>query len=109
MKKFIVNLFSNRFGIVLAALNACYFVYKIPGLFDFPRSFFARLFVSLNAPALIATGISHEILSELLPKLTHETQYKVSLTLIGIFIVLQWLFIAWIAKTLAQKFRPAEL
>ena len=109
MKKFIVNLFSNRFGIVLAALNACYFIYKTPVLFDFPRTFFSKLFLSLNSPALIATGILHEILREFIPKLSYEMQYRVSSAIIGFFIVLQWLFIAWIAKTLAQKFRPTQL
>ena len=109
MKEFIVELFSNRFGIVLATLNACYFVYKLPVLFELQRSFFAKLFLSLNSPALISTSILHEILREFLPKLAYETQYKVALSMIGIFIVLQWLFIAWIAKTIAQKIRPTEL
>ena len=109
MKKFIVNLFSNRFGILLAVLNLCYFVRKTPVLFNFPRNVFGKLFLSLNAPALICAGISAKISEEFLTALSFETRYRLTSVFIAVFIVLQWLFIAWFARTIAQKFRPTEL
>jgi hypothetical protein len=109
MKKFIVNLFSNRFGILLAVLNLCYFVNKTPVLFNFPRTFFGKLFLSLNAPALICAGISARISEEFLNVLSFESRYKLISVFIAFFIVLQWLFIAWFARTIAQKFRPKEI
>ena len=109
MKKFIVNLFSNRFGILLAVLNLCYFVSKTPVIFNFPRNVFGKLFLSLNAPALICAGISAKISEEFLTALSFEARYRLTSVFIAFFIVLQWLFIAWFARTIAQKFRPKEI
>jgi hypothetical protein len=103
MKKFIVSLFSNRFGIVLAALNLCYFASKID---NFNAYLFGKLFVLLHFPAVAATILSVEFVRIFVHKISPSAEATLANTFLGAFIVLQWLFITWIAKTLAQKFRP---
>lgn len=106
MKKFIIQLFSNRFGIVLAAINLCYLASKAGNYRFRPLDPF---FASANAPAFISSLFSLEIMKIFWQPMSSA----VTTNFIGIFLVffvtLQWLFIAWIAKTLAAKFRPKEL
>ena len=106
MKKFIVNLFSNRFGIVLAALNLCYFASKVN---NFTASPFRKIFVSLHFPAAALTIFSLEFVKVFVHKISPLAEATLENVFFAAFIVLQWLFIAWIAKTIARKFRPAEL
>jgi len=103
MKKFIVNLFSNRFGIVLAALNLCYFASKID---NFNAYLFGKLFVLMHFPAAASTLLSLEFVRIFVHKIAPAAENTLGNMFFAAFIVLQWLFIAWIAKTLAQKFRP---
>lgn len=109
MKKFIVNLFSNRFGIVLATLNVCFFALKSSNMASVPETFLGKVFVSLNLPAFIFTRLCYEIPNALFAEISYSARMNLKFGLFASFIVLQWLFIAWIAKTLAQKFRPTEL
>ncbi len=128
MKKFIVNLFSNRFGIVLATLNVCYFLtrpffqrllthnhgescFVFKGFFIFPINLTGseNLMILQNLPATILSYFPRFLINEIAPDICHYTQVKLHFAFFAFFIVLQWLFIAWIAKTLAQKFRPTEL
>ena len=104
MKKIIVNLLSNRFGIVLAALNLCYFAGKLFVLADLPRNISGKIFLSLNIPALISSSLLYEILRNFLPELSYDNRFYVRSGFVTVCIVFQWLFIAWIAKTIAQKF-----
>ena len=109
MRKFITELFTNRFGIVLAALNLCSIAANPSALFNYPRGLFTRLFFSLNSPALLATGIVYEIAREFLPPLSHAAKEALAFGSIAFFTVLQWLFIAWIAKTLAARIQRPNL
>ncbi len=104
MKKFVVNLLSNRFGIVLAALNLCYFAGKLFVFADLSRNIAGKIFLSLNLPALISSGLLYEILRNFLPELSYDTRFYVRSGFVTFFIVFQWLFIAWIANAVAQKF-----
>jgi hypothetical protein len=106
MKKFIVNLFSNRFGIILATLNACYFVSKGSAVAD---HLFGKIFVCANFPAAISAILSLELVKIFSHKLSFATEMNVANAFFAFFIVMQSLFIAWIAKTIAQKLRPKEL
>jgi hypothetical protein len=110
MKKFIVSLFSNRFGIVLAALNVCYLASKAHDLRPQPLD---MPFFCVNSPAMIFTMVTAEFLrifSFDIFSRRHEILFEALLMfLAGSFVVLQWLFIAWIARTLSAKFRPKEL
>ncbi len=106
MKKFIVNLFSNHFGIVLATLNVCYLASRVSNLqlkpLDIP-------FMCANIPALLLIMVPEQFLRIFAFGLSFQSKKFLIMSFAGIFVVLQWLFIAWIAKTLAQKFRPTEL
>ncbi|MEP6902857.1 MAG: hypothetical protein ABJA66_13980 [Actinomycetota bacterium] len=106
MKKFIVNLFSNRFGIVLATLNVCYFASKGSGI---TNQLFGQIFVCAHFPAAISALLSLGIVKIFLHKLSYPTEMNIANTFFAFFIVAQWLFITWIAKTIAQKLRPKEL
>lgn len=109
MRKFIVNLFSNRFGIVLATLNACYLAnvaftkqMLMPGVSE-------KIFLSINAPGLILAVLSGDIAQKVFPILKSLNTPAAAFALMTFFMVSQWLFIAWIAKTLARRFGPQEL
>lgn len=105
MKKFIVNLFSNRFGIILATLNVCYFASKGNGI---TRHLFGKIFVCANFPAAISAILSLEFVKIFLHELSFPTEMDMVNIFFAFFIVLQWLFIAWIAKTIAQKLRQTN-
>lgn len=101
MEKFIVNLFSNRFGIILAALNVCCFVSKE----NITDNLFGKLFVCANIPAAISALLSVEFINFFSHDLLFPAQMSLANTFFTFFIVLQWLFIAKIAETLAAKIR----
>jgi hypothetical protein len=61
MKKFIVNLLSNRFGIVLATINLCYFATFFTKLIETHRVPAGKLFLILNLPSSICSHISYKI------------------------------------------------
>ena len=105
MKKFVGSLFSNRFGIVLAAINLCYLAGRGIGLFDFLRTPSAKYFLSLNFPSLIAAGLSLRAAQIFLPEISFEAQTGLKIGLFAFFIVIQWLSIGWLTKTLAEKLR----
>lgn len=128
MKKFVVDLFSNRLGIVLAALNVSFFVSDkvISRVFEHIHGescvFFGKLrFISplmnlnvpdiiliQNIPATIFALISSLGMQQLFPGLCAYTLIRFEIFFLISLVVLQWLAIAWLAKTIAQKFRPAE-
>ena len=101
MRKFIRELFSNRFGIVLAALNLCYLMshdhQPTRHLLDMP------VFCA-NIPAGALGFLSLKGIESLF---NVELSLTVSANLASVFFVffitLQWLFIAWIAKMLAAR------
>ena len=109
MRKFIAILFSNRFGIVLATLNVCYLAKVIFAKPLIVPSLSEKIFLSINAPGLFFSYLPASFAHEFFP-LLDETQIKlqVAFVVITFFMVLQWLFIAWIARTIAQKLRPKE-
>ena len=105
MKKFMIDLFSNRFGIVLAALNVCYLASK-GELFVYNP--LGKFFLGINVPAICSTVLSLEILTLFTGRQTPLTEYMMGNTFFVIYIVLQWLAIAWLAQTLARKIRPTQ-
>jgi hypothetical protein len=108
MKKFIVNLISYRFGIVLAAINLCYFAGKGFGLFDFLQNPSAKYFLSLNFPSLIAAGLLFKITHIFFPEISFEAQTNLKVSFFAFFIVVQWLSIGWLTKILAEKLRKVK-
>jgi hypothetical protein len=109
MKKFIVDLFSNRLGIALAALNLCCFAAVGFSFFGFMRNSPGKYFLALHLPALAAAAVSFEIVRPFAPDLAYAAQMNVKGGFFAVFLVAQWLLIAWVAKTLAGKLRRRNL
>ena len=105
MRKFITELFSNRFGIVLAALNLCYFASKINSFTTPPTG---KFFACANLPAIVSAALSLEFVEIFTRRLSLPTENALGSAFFGVFIVLQWLFIARIAKTLAARIRRPQ-
>ncbi|CAN5657914.1 hypothetical protein BH20ACI4_BH20ACI4_10260 [soil metagenome] len=121
MKKFIKELLTNRFGIVLATLNICYLVSRKFVYFTFSHGNqdqcvfynqsvfywiqiqFAEKILCLNFPAILAFLIPNEITRIVFSDFCLFTRAKFQIVLLTFFIVLQWLFIGWLSEKIAQK------
>ena len=126
MKTFMKELFANRFGIVLAALNVCYFVStnfasRAFSHGDGSECFVAKRYVFqwlkfqcadvmlyINLPALAVSAVVDKLGQSVSTDLCAFTQAKFQIIFLAIFITLQWLFIAQMAKTIARAIRPNE-
>lgn len=102
MRKFIVNLLSNHFGIILAALNVCFFMSKNDVLIKQP---FGKLFLCANFPAAISALLSVEFVKIFAHRLAFSTENLLGTTFFVFFCIAQWLLVAYVAKTLAAKIR----
>lgn len=125
MKKFVKELFTNRFGIVLATLNICYFVSNKFVSFIFTHqhgetcNFYLKHFLMLypiyrslpdcgfliNLLPLIASRLQGFLFLKFFPHLCIFTQMKIQIVFFIFFVALQWLFIAWLSYKIAQKIR----
>ena len=123
MRNFVKGLITNHFGIVLAALNVCYFVSKkfVPFafshgnedscvffnhyVFSWMKIHYAEKILSINSPAALLSMIPGKFMQIIFPDFCVFTQAKFQIILLIFFITLQWLFIGWAAKTIAQKIR----
>ena len=122
MKNFVKSLVTNRFWIVFAALNVCYLVSKKIVSFVFLSScedntvffkkhmffwmnvYFDQIMHYINLPAIMALIFADGWLA-LLTNFSISTQAKFQDIFLIFFITLQWLFIGWAAKSIAQKIR----
>ncbi len=115
MWNFIRSLLSNRFGIVLATLNVCYFLTRdfMTYLFSHEHGVNCLVFENpqimswvypgvLNIPALLASVISSEIVMAIFPNFCAFTHTQIHFLTTAFFITFQWLLIGWLAKTIAQ-------
>lgn len=105
MKKFIVELLTNRFGIILAALNVCYLVSKGE---VFAHNALGKFFICANAPAVSLTVLSLEFLTLFTGRKSPFTEWIMGNTFFVFYIVLQWLFIGWLSYALAGKIRQTN-
>ena len=124
MKKFIVDLITNRFGIVLAALNVCYlvskkFVYYVfshgngsecvfykNSAFFWVKSYYADAIFNINLPATLVSLIHGKFMQTIFPDFCFFTHAKFQIIALIFYITFQWLFIAWTAKTIARAIQP---
>jgi hypothetical protein len=106
MRKFIVNLFSNRFGIVLATLNLCVFAAAGRDLFNYPLG---KIFACINLPSMISTWLSVEFIRIFAGQFSFAARNVLIGTLLGVFIALQWLLIARFASRLADRIQRSDL
>ena len=109
MRKFIGDLLSNRFGIVLATVNVCYFAKLIFGKGNL-HSIWEQFFYSVNMLNLSFSYLFGTFLQNLLPKIDINSTVRLhfAFVFVSFFMILQWLFIAWISKTLAAKIRKSN-
>jgi hypothetical protein len=130
MKNLVVGLLTNRFGIVLAALNVCYFVSRgfVRNVFEHihgekyvfeqiivEKRFFSDHFILslpamrftvmelINVPALLLSLFSSKFINLFFSAECFFTRAKFEIAFILFFVTLQWLFIGWLAKTIALK------
>lgn len=122
MKNFVVGLLSNRFGIVLAALNVCYFVSTnmihvvaehnhgegkcvifYAGILTRLTRGSAELMMNINSPALILSFFPSKFMQIAFHDLCFFTQAKFQIVFILFFVTFQWLFIAHLARLIAGK------
>ena len=123
MRSFVKSLVTNRFGIILAALNVCYFVSRkfVPFIFShgnedncafYNHQIFSRLhmhcaeiILESNSPAIIAAMFPSKFMQIVFPEICSFSQAKFQVIFLIFFITIQWLSIAWTAKTIARKIR----
>ncbi|HEX8287750.1 MAG TPA: hypothetical protein VF556_07145 [Pyrinomonadaceae bacterium] len=125
MRKFVVDLMTNRFGIVLAALNVCYLVsrkfvhyafshgsdecfYFKNSIFFWIKSNYAEIMFNINLPAALASLIQSKLTQTIFSDFCFFTDAKIQIVFLAVFITLQWLFIGWMAKTLASAIQPKQ-
>jgi hypothetical protein len=134
MKNLIKGMISNRFGIVLVALNVCYFVSRdvvrytfehIHGeKYAFETIVVEKCFLSgdltlvligmhlskvielMNLPAILLSIFSNKFINIAFFNVCFFTKAKFEIAFMVFFVTLQWLFIGWTAKAIARRIQP---
>lgn len=121
-ESFVKSLLTNRLGITLAALNLCLLAsrsfvqfafspqasaecfYWNKSLFYLPAitTNLTETFIILNLPAFMLAQIPTFLIINIFGKFCAVTEMQIGIGFFALFITLQWLFIAWLAKTLAR-------
>jgi hypothetical protein len=127
MKNFVKGLVTNRFGIILAALNVCYFISRKlvfcafssncentsilfnKTVFYWMNVYSHKIMLNINAPAMMAASIFSDDCIKILADFSALTQARFQIVFLIFFITFQWLFIGWAAKTIAQKIQSAQI
>lgn len=122
MKKFAKELITNRFGIVLATLNICYFFFSknfFSGFFNnceenyslcdrdsfyWINVYCVKLMVSINSVITDAAIFISKFLSEV-ADFSDQTYLQIQIFSFISLMIFQWLFIAWLSYKIAQKIR----
>lgn len=125
------SLIASRLGIVLATLNVCYFVSRdcVRYVFEhihgekqvFENIILEKCFVSsdfklvltgmklaegmvlINLPALLLSLFSSKLINISSSGVCFFTRAKFEIAFMLFFVTFQWLFIGWLAKTIALK------
>ncbi|MCU1290744.1 MAG: hypothetical protein JWN60_2973 [Acidobacteria bacterium] len=124
MKKFIKELVTNRFGIVLAALNLCYLAAQkfVPyafshgigdectffrhNVFFWIKLHYNEAMFDINLPAALAALIHGKFTQIIFPDFCFFTHARFQIVAFAFFVTFQWLFIGWTAKTVARLIQP---
>ena len=103
MKNFVVGLLTNRFGIVLATLNVCYFVFDGFDKIFLATNNFDKIMTILNVPAFLLTALPLKVVGFLF-SIREVFLYRERLSIVFlIFVTLQWLFVAQVARVITRK------
>lgn len=106
MKNFVKGLITNRFGIVLATLNLCYFASNGLTGINHPFSNFDKMVLIQNVPAIFFAFIPLQFLKFLFPTSYRFLDREFGFIILLFFVTLQWLFIGWMAKAIARRIQP---
>lgn len=119
-ESFMKSFLTNRLGIVLATLNLCLLASRnfVRYAFSSPQDCFylnnnmffpllyqtnlTEAFIILNLPAYVLAQIPTSFTIALLGKFCAVTELQIGIVFFAVFVALQWLFITWLAKTLAR-------
>jgi hypothetical protein len=112
MKNFVKGLLSNRFAIVLVTLNLCYFAHFASyglAVSHYPMSNFDKIMLALHLPAAFLAALPSMLIEFLsLIESLSASSYRsprfvqVIFPVFLFFVALQWLFIGWTARKIAQ-------
>lgn len=126
MRNFIKGMLINRFGIILATLNVCYFVsmkyvhfvfehtHSVENCFKHGFSLMgltinsASYMLNLNSPAEILSFFPGVFMQLTFPGFCFFTHEKFQIVFFLFFVTLQWLFIGCLAKTVAEKIQSMK-
>ncbi len=97
-RKLIYELITNRFGIVLAAINGAFFAGRIAKSFPMDHRIGETIFLCMNLPAIFSTVFAGSFVQLFFNPNSHTARNSVPLMLFSLFLVFQWLLIAHIAK-----------
>ena len=101
---FVKGLLSNRFGIILATINVCGFVLYFQSYENCYPSMPKLIFTVLNIPALSFSGLCGILVHVFTNEFITSGQIAFFFYfLVSFFIILQWLFIAKLARAIAEK------
>lgn len=103
MKEFVKSLLTNRLGIVLAAWNVSYFFYQVNYTTPLTTKLAEKFFICLNLPAIIASILPSEFLGFLIFNSSQVFRFQIRYFSFIIFMIFQWVFIAHLAKVIAQR------
>lgn len=104
-RKLIMSLITNRFGIVLAALNLSFFASQISSASIMKHTVQETVFICMNIPAIFAALVSSSIV-ELFVRLDgHADRNLIAIIFVSIYLVAQWLLIAHVARIGANYLR----
>ena len=106
MKNLVKGMITNRFGIVLATLNLCYFLSGSYIHNGFAYTGLDKIMILTNSPGIVLAIISSRFAEFLFQGVRTHGGARFSIVLMIFFVTLQWLFIGWAAKAIARRFQP---
>ncbi len=109
MWNFIISLLSNRLGIVLATLNICLVTHILINNLPVNGIILVKMIIGLNIPALFLGILFLETLFYLFFDIPRHEFINSAQLLLPLFVPIQWLIIAWVAKIIALKLRKTNL
>lgn len=105
---FVKGLLTNRFGIILATLNVCCLVFNYDN-FMCGQTISGKAILCINIPAIILAKITSDIPYIFFQSVPYHSFIQIAFLFLPIFVLIQWLFIAHLARVIAQKLSKSSL
>lgn len=97
-KKVLFELITNRFGIVLAAINGAFFAGRIAQSFRIDHGVGELILICINIPAFLAMLLASGFVQLFFNQNSFIEHRTISTIFFALFLVFQWLLIAHFAK-----------